>query len=34
MLRSGDFWIGVIAGVVVVFLYHHFVAPVPGAKQG
>jgi thymidylate synthase len=34
MFRSGDFWIGVVAGVAVVFLYHHFVAPVPGAKTG
>ena len=34
MLKSGDFWIGVIAGIVVVYAYHHFVSPIPGAKSG
>ena len=34
MLRSGDFWIGVIAGMGAVFAYHHFISPVPGAKTG
>lgn len=33
MLKSGDFWVGVIAGIVVLYAYHHFVAAVPGAKQ-
>jgi hypothetical protein len=33
MLKSGDFWVGVIAGVVVVYAIHHFVSPIPGAKS-
>jgi hypothetical protein len=32
MLRSGDFWVGVIAGAAVVWVYHHFVSPLPAPK--
>jgi hypothetical protein len=33
MLKSGDFWIGVVAGVVIVWGYHHFVSPLPAPKS-
>jgi len=25
---------GIVAGMVVVYAYHHFVSPLPGAKSG
>ncbi len=34
MLTDGRFWIGVIAGVVVVYAYHHFVNPLPAPAKG
>lgn len=30
MLTSRDFLIGVVAGVAAVYVYHHFVNPLPG----
>ena len=34
MLTDGRFWLGVIAGVVVVYAYHHFVNPLPAPAKG
>lgn len=32
MFQSRQFWWGVVAGLVVVYAYHHFVSPLPGTK--
>lgn len=29
-----EFWYGVITAAVVIYVYHHFVSPLPGAKKG
>ena len=34
MLTSRDFYIGIVAGVLIVFAYHKFVSPIPGGKKG
>ena len=34
MLTDGRFWIGVIAGVAVVYAYHAFIKPLPSTKTG
>ena len=34
MLTSRDFYFGIVAGIVIVYAYHHFVSPIPGAKTG
>jgi hypothetical protein len=33
MLRSGTFWIGVIAGIAGLYAYHAFIKPVPSTKS-
>jgi hypothetical protein len=33
MLRSKDFWWGVGLTLGGLYVYHHFVSPLPGAKR-
>lgn len=38
MTRVGGFWTGVVVGVAAVYVFHHWVMPMPGpnsaAKRG
>ena len=34
MLTSKDFYVGIIAGVILVYAYHHFVNPLPAPAKG
>lgn len=33
MLSDSRFWTGVVAASVTIYIYHHYVHPLPGQKK-
>ena len=34
MFTTKEFYGGLVVGIVAVYLYHHFVSPLPAPKRG